>query len=98
MKKLLVSSICLLSVCGCAVGGHIAQIDMNRYTLTEVDMKLGFGPVRGGVVSDVYSQANAHCSNLDKKVKRLSHSQKDAAVGSPASFTLEFSCVNSDEL
>jgi hypothetical protein len=92
MKQILVLTVALM-LSACAVGGHIIQLDTNSYTLTEVDMKLGFGPVRSGIVDDVYKQANDYCAKVNKEAKRLSHSQKDAAIGSPASFTLEFTCV-----
>ncbi len=95
MKKkifIILSSIFILT--GCAIKGGIAQIDNNVYLITEVDMKLGFGPVRTSIINQVYSQANDFCGKQNKIVKRIKSSSKDAAVGSPASYTLEFSCID----
>ena len=93
MKTCLVFLILFLA--GCSSTG-IVPMDKDTYMVSKRSAQVGFGPPIGAK-ADIYQEANEFCAKQNKKVETVKLDTTNSGFGRPASASLQFRCVDSNE-
>lgn len=83
---------CVLLLASCDIHSEVTDLRDGDYMLTETDTKVGVGGVKASVVSSVYQRAEAFCTSMNGKLRKISDDTESASMGKFAFYTLRFRC------
>lgn len=91
MRRRIALAAIAVVLASCSTTG-VVQLEKNRFMVSRTSAKFGFVNA-SKEKADVYRQANAYCSKLDKDVKTIKAEDRGSGFGRPAMASLEFECV-----